>query len=436
MPSSTNGSTSTTPARGRMSNDGRMPGSYEFSSESVTAGHPDKMADQISDGIADEAIGQDPGSRTAIETMLTTDLAIVAGEINTKADLDIERIVRDTIRDIGYVGVDDRFDADKVEVMIRIDQQSPDIAQGVDSAAEVRERGSTDEIDGEGAGDQGMMVGYATTETSSLMPAGLMYSRAITDRLTEARESGDLPYLCPDGKAQVTLRYEHGKPVKIVRLLVSTHHRPGIDRDGRLRPDLVDYVLEPVLPRGMYDPDELFHAGLLVNPTGSFEVGGPVADTGLTGRKIIVDTYGGAATHGGGAFSGKDPSKVDRSGAYAARWVAKNVVAAGLADRCELQIAYAIGVAKPMSVKVETFGTERIDRDRIVELVDEHFDLRPLAFRRELDLHRPIYRKTAAHGHFGRQDDPDFTWERTDRAAALHEAAMDSATATLIDQAE
>ncbi len=407
---------------------------FLFTSEAVTGGHPDKVCDYISDSYLDAAMAEDPDSRVAIETFALANRIIVGGEIRTKADIDGEKLVRNALRELGYDGFDPDFAADTVEVEIAVGEQSGDIAQGVDAAAEVREKGSTDDIDHEGAGDQGMMVGYASDETPQLMPMPVLLAHQLADRLTAVREEGILPYLRPDGKTQVTMRYVYDKPVEIAALLISAHHAKGVDRDRRLRPDLIEHVIKPILPVDMYNADQLFEA-LLVNPTGKFEIGGPVADAGLTGRKIIVDTYGGMARHGGGAFSGKDPSKVDRSGAYAARWVAKNIVAAGLASRCEIQVAYAIGVAKPVSLMVETFGTAKIDPDRIAELVDEHFDLRPLAFRRELDLHRPIYRKTAAGGHFGRED-PDFTWERTDKAEALRRAAQMDAAATAIGQVE
>jgi S-adenosylmethionine synthetase len=407
---------------------------FLFTSEAVTAGHPDKVCDYISDSYLDAAMAEDPESRVAIETFVIKNRVIVGGEIRTKANIDGEKLVRNALREIGYDGFDPDFAADTVEVDIAVGKQSGDIAQGVDAAAEVREKGSTDDIDNEGAGDQGMMFGYASDETPQLMPMPVLLAHRLADRLTAVREEGILPYLRPDGKTQVTMRYVDGKPVEITGLLISVHHAKGVDRDHRLRPDLIEHVIKPILPVDMYDADQLFEA-LLVNPTGKFEIGGPVADAGLTGRKIIVDTYGGMARHGGGAFSGKDPSKVDRSAAYAARWVAKNIVAAGLASRCEIQLAYAIGVARPVSVMVETFGTAKIDPDRIVELVAENFDLRPLAFRRELDLHRPIYRKTAAGGHFGREDQ-DFTWERTDKAEALRHAAQMDAAATAIGQVE
>jgi S-adenosylmethionine synthetase len=403
----------------------------QFTSESVTEGHPDKLADQISDRILDEAITRDRHSRVAIETAVTANLVVVLGETRTDADLDIDAYVRDVLRQVGYT-FDPRFHADTVEVKIAVGDQSSDIARGVDAAREAREFGSTDEVDLEGAGDQGMMFGYATSETPEMMPMPMAIARRLSNRLTAVRKAGLLPYLRPDGKTQVTVRYVGGEPVEIVNVLISTHHAKGVDRDTRIRPDLIEHVIKPELPPGMYDAS-LFER-VMVNPTGVFENGGPPADAGLTGRKIIVDTYGGRARHGGGAFSGKDPSKVDRSGAYAARWVAKNVVAAGLADRCEIQVAYAIGVAHPISILVETFGTEHVDRELIDRLVRERFDLRPLAFRRELDLHRPIYAKTAASGHFGRADS-DFTWEQTTKADELRRAARTGTTGRLFDQA-
>jgi S-adenosylmethionine synthetase len=403
-------------------------GEHLFTSESVTEGHPDKICDQISDGVLDAALAGDPESRVACETLVNTNLVVISGEIRSSANIDFERIARETIREIGYDGFDPKFGADTAEVMVRVDQQSSDIAQGVDDAAEHREEGSDDEKDAAGAGDQGMMFGYATSETAELMPLPISLAHRLAHRLAEVRKDGTLPYLGPDGKTQVTVRYEDGRPVEIVRVLISTQHAEEADRDTQIRPDLIEHVIDPILPQGMYDPDAV-HETLLVNPTGRFVIGGPVGDAGLTGRKIIVDTYGGAARHGGGAFSGKDPSKVDRSAAYAARYVAKNVVAAGLADRCEVQVAYAIGVAHPVSVMVETYGTGKLPDHEIARLVQDEFDLRPGAFRRYLDLHRPIFQPTAAYGHFGREE-PDFTWERTDRVDALRAAAVAVAGAT------
>ncbi len=398
--------------------------SYLFTSESVTEGHPDKVADQISDGVLDAVLSDDPTGRVACETLVNTGLVVVSGEISTDTYVDIQEIARDTIRRIGYTDADLGFSADSAAVLNAIDKQSPDIAQGVDEALEARtDPADDDELDVAGAGDQGMMFGYATNETPELMPLPISLAHKLAHRLAEVRKGEVVPYLRPDGKTQVTVRYEDGKPVEIEKLLISTQHKDGIDTDTLIRPDLWEHVVHPVLPAGLYDEAKLnTNKNFLVNPTGRFVIGGPVGDAGLTGRKIIVDTYGGMARHGGGAFSGKDPSKVDRSAAYAARWVAKNVVAAGLSDRCEVQVAYAIGVAHPVSVMVETFGTEKIDRAKIAELVSENFDLRPGSFRAELDLHRPIYQKTAAYGHFGRED-KDFTWERTDRADALRSAA-------------
>jgi S-adenosylmethionine synthetase len=389
---------------------------FLFTSESVTEGHPDKVADQISDGVLDAVMAEDPAGRVACETLVNTGLVVVSGEISTTTYVDIQDVARETIRKIGYVDADLGFSADSCAVINAIDKQSPDIAQGVDSAA--------DAVGSAGAGDQGMMFGYATRETPELMPLPISLAHKLAKRLSEVRRNG-LSYLRPDGKTQVTVRYRDGRPAAIERVLISTQHRDGVEHSF-LVDDLWEHVITPVLPRELYDEPELRRT-LLVNPTGRFVIGGPVGDAGLTGRKIIVDTYGGMARHGGGAFSGKDPSKVDRSAAYAARYVVKNVVAAGLADRCELQVAYAIGVAQPVSVMVETFGTEKVGRGQILELIDEHFDLRPGALREHLDLHRPIYQKTAAYGHFGRED-PDFTWELTDKAQALREdAGLDEA---------
>ncbi len=404
-------------------------GEHLFTSESVTEGHPDKVADQISDGVLDAVLAQDPEARVACETLVNTNFVVISGEIRTDADIDFEKIARDTIREIGYDGFDPQFSADDVEVMPRMDQQSADIAQGVDEAQEIRDEGGEDQLDVAGAGDQGMMFGYATNETPELMPLPISLAHQLAKRLTDVRKDGTLPYLRPDGKTQVTVRYQDGKPVAIEKVLISTQHDESADREEQIRPDLWKHVIEPVLPSELYDEAELnTHENLLINPTGRFVIGGPVGDAGLTGRKIIVDTYGGAARHGGGAFSGKDPSKVDRSAAYATRYVAKNVVAAGLADRCEVQVAYAIGVAHPVSVMVETFGTGRISDAEISRIVGEVFDLRPGAFREYLDLHRPIFQKTAAYGHFGREDG-DFNWEKTDRVDALREAAGSGATA-------
>jgi len=393
---------------------------FLFTSESVTEGHPDKMADQISDGVLDAVMADDPVGRVACETLVNTGLVVVSGEITTETYVDIQEIARETIRRIGYVDADYGFDYNTCAVISAIDKQSPDIAQGVDKAWEARtDPSDDDEFDLAGAGDQGMMFGYATAETEELMPLPISLAHKLARRLADIRKAEIIPYLRPDGKTQVTVRYQDGRPVEIVKLLISTQHRDGAE--SLLKDDLWEHVVEPVLPEDLYEPRSL-HKNFLVNPTGRFVIGGPLGDCGLTGRKIIVDTYGGMARHGGGAFSGKDPSKVDRSGAYAARYVAKNLVAAGLAERAEVQVAYAIGVAHPVSVMVECFGTEKIGRTRMLELISEHFDLRPAAIRRDLRLHRPIYQKTAAYGHFGREDH-DFTWERTDKAAALREAA-------------
>jgi S-adenosylmethionine synthetase len=380
------------------------------------------MADQISDGVLDAVMKDDPTGRVACETLVNTGLVVISGEISTQTYVDIPKIARETIRKIGYTDATFGFDCNTCAVITAIDEQSPDIAQGVNEAYERRtDTNDSDEFDLAGAGDQGMMFGYATRETPELMPMPIALAHKLAHRLSEVRKGDVLPYLRPDGKTQVTVRYENGRPIEIEKVLISTQHKPGVDSQTLIKPDLWDHVLHPILPAELYDEKKL-RAGLMVNPTGKFEVGGPMGDCGLTGRKIIVDTYGGAARHGGGAFSGKDPSKVDRSAAYAARYVAKNVVAAGLADRCEVQVAYAIGVAHPVSVMVDTFGTERVSRSTILRLIDDHFDLRPGAFRQYLDLHRPIYQKTAAYGHFGRED-RDFTWERTDKADALRAAA-------------
>ncbi|MEA2375669.1 MAG: S-adenosylmethionine synthetase [Thermoleophilaceae bacterium] len=395
---------------------------YLFTSESVTEGHPDKMADQISDGVLDAVMRDDPEGRVACETLVNTGLVVVSGEISTSTYVDVPKIVRETVDKIGYNDASFGFDCKTCAVITAIDEQSPDIAQGVDKAYESRtDPSDDDELDIAGAGDQGMMFGYATRETKELMPMPIALAHRLAHRLAEIRRAEIVPYLRPDGKTQVTVRYQDGRPVEIEKILISTQHRPGVDADTLIKPDLFEHVVRPIVPAELYDEKKLL-GNFLVNPTGKFEIGGPMGDCGLTGRKIIVDTYGGAARHGGGAFSGKDPSKVDRSAAYAARYVAKNVVAAGLADRCEIQVAYAIGVAHPVSVMVETYGTEKVPRTRIAELIGEHFDLRPGAFRQYLRLHRPIYQKTAAYGHFGR-DDHDFTWEKTDKADLLRDAA-------------
>ncbi len=399
---------------------------YLFTSESVTEGHPDKVADQISDGVLDAVMADDPTGRVACETLVNTGLVVVSGEISTETYVDIQAIARETIRGIGYIDADLGFSADSCAVLNAIDKQSADIAQGVNQSYETQsDPTDDDELDLAGAGDQGMMFGYASNETPSLMPLPIQLAHELAKQLATVRHDGTLGYLRPDGKTQVSVRYVDGRPTAIEKLLISTQHAESATRE-QILDDLWETVVVPILPEDMYDANAL-RKDFLVNPTGRFVIGGPVGDCGLTGRKIIVDSYGGMARHGGGAFSGKDPSKVDRSGAYAARWVAKNVVAAGLADRCEVQVAYAIGVAHPVSVMVETFGTEKIGKGQIAALVDEHFDLRPGAFRNELDLHRPIYQKTAAYGHFGR-DDPDFTWEATGKADLLRDAAGLSAT--------
>jgi S-adenosylmethionine synthetase len=406
-------------------------GEYLFTSESVTEGHPDKISDQISDGVLDAVMAEDPEGRVACETLVNTGMAVVSGEISTEVHLDVPEIVRETIREIGYDHGDYGYDCDHISVLVSLDKQSPDIAQGVDAAYETRvDPADEDEFLIAGAGDQGMMFGYATDETEALMPMPIQIAHRLAERLTAVRKDGTLDYLRPDGKTQVTVRYADGRPVAIEKLLISTQHAPHVDSGETIKPDLWEHVALPVLGgkyAGLFDEGEL-REGFLVNPTGKFVIGGPVGDAGLTGRKIIVDTYGGMARHGGGAFSGKDPSKVDRSAAYAARYVAKNVVAAGLAERCEVQVAYAIGVAHPVSLMVETFGTGKLSDAEISRLVEAEFDMRPGAFRRYLDLHRPIFQKTAAYGHFGR-DDADFSWERTDRAEKLREAAGLAATA-------
>jgi len=402
---------------------------YLFTSESVTEGHPDKIADQISDTVLDAVLGDDPKGRVACETLITTGLVVVAGEISTETWVDIPKLVREKIADIGYVHSEWGFDANTCGVVVAIDEQSPDIALGVDQSYELQhDPGDDDPLDQIGAGDQGMMFGYATQETPELMPLPIMLAHKIARRLAGVRKSEQVKYLRPDGKAQVTVRYEvdeHGRhvPVEIARVLVSTQHAENVDPDT-IKEDVIEHVLHPILDPRLYDERRLYDDRdfVYVNPTGKFVLGGPMGDTGLTGRKIIIDTYGGAARHGGGAFSGKDPTKVDRSAAYAARYVAKNLVAAGLVERCEVNVAYAIGVAHPVSIAVRTFGTEKVPVERLEQLVHEHFDLRPAAILRDLDLRRPIYGKTAAYGHFGR-DDHDFTWERTDKADELRAAA-------------
>jgi S-adenosylmethionine synthetase len=385
--------------------------SYTFTSESVTEGHPDKMADQVSDAVLDAILREDPNGRVACETLLTTGLCVVAGEITTEAYVDIPKLAREVINGIGYDNALYGFDGNTCGVIVSIDEQSPDIAQGVDKSEEVRSAGSAEDyLETQGAGDQGMMFGYACDETPDLMPLPIWLAHRLSERLAEVRKAGVLPYLRPDGKTQVTVNYENGRPVSLSHVLISTQHQDGIDRDTVIRPDLIEQVIRPIIPAQFADDEYMVH----INPTGKFVIGGPHGDTGLTGRKIIVDTYGGMGRHGGGAFSGKDPSKVDRSAAYAARWVAKHVVASGAASRCEVQVAYAIGEAHPVSILVETFGTEKVENAKIVAAVHEVFDLRPAAIVRDLDLKRPIYQQTAAYGHFGR-DRADFTWEHTSR---------------------
>ncbi|MDQ0688024.1 S-adenosylmethionine synthetase [Streptomyces achromogenes] len=400
-----------------------------FTSESVTEGHPDKIADQISDTILDALLREDPASRVAVETLITTGLVHVAGEVTTKAYAPIPQLVRDKILEIGYDSSKKGFDGASCGVSVSIGAQSADIAQGVDTAYEARVEGSAageegDELDRQGAGDQGLMFGYASDETPTLMPLPIFLAHRLSKRLSDVRKNGTIPYLRPDGKTQVTIEYDGDKAVRLDTVVVSSQHASDIDLDSLLAPDIREFVVEPELKALLDEGIKLDtdNYRLLVNPTGRFEIGGPMGDAGLTGRKIIIDTYGGFARHGGGAFSGKDPSKVDRSAAYAMRWVAKNVVAAGLAARCEVQVAYAIGKAEPVGLFVETFGTAKVDVEKIEKAIDDVFDLRPAAIIRDLDLLRPIYAQTAAYGHFGREL-PDFTWERTDRVDALREAA-------------
>lgn len=390
---------------------------WTFTSESVSEGHPDKMADQISDAVLDAMLSEDPESRVACETLITTGLVVVAGEVTTRGYVDIPSIVRETICEIGYDREDFGFDGHTCGVMVALDSQSSDIARGVDDSEEVRSgtSGEEDYLDRQGAGDQGMMFGFACDETDVLMPLPIHVAHRMAERHAEVRKAGTIPYLRPDAKTQVTFEYEGDRPVRLRKVLISTQHNDGIDRDSMIRPDLIEQVIRPVVPAEFADDDYEVH----VNPTGRFVIGGPVGDTGLTGRKIIVDTYGGMARHGGGAFSGKDPSKVDRSAAYATRWVAKNLVAAGAATRCEVQVAYGIGMSRPVSVFVETFGTETVDPDRISACVQEVFDLRPAAIIRDLGLKAPIYKKTAAYGHFGRDG---FSWEATDRVDDVRSA--------------
>lgn len=388
-----------------------------FTSESVTEGHPDKMCDQISDAVLDEILAKDPNARVACETAVTTGLVLVMGEISTQCYVDIPSIVRKTIRDVGYTRAKFGFDSETCAVLTSIDEQSPDIALGVDKAFEAKQ-GGADPVEVVGAGDQGMMFGFACNETDTLMPLPIHLAHRLTRRLTEVRKSGLLTYLRPDGKSQVTVEYEGDRPVRVDTIIISTQHHPKVDV-SIIREGLIEHVINEVVPAELLDESTKYY----INPTGRFVVGGPQGDSGLTGRKIIVDTYGGYARHGGGAFSGKDPTKVDRSASYAARYVAKNIVAAGIAAKCEVQLAYAIGVARPVSILVDTFGTSRIPEDKIIKLISTNFDLRPAAIIRDLDLRRPIYRDLAAYGHFGR-DDLDLSWERTDRAAVLNDQAF------------
>lgn len=391
---------------------------FFFTSESVTEGHPDKLCDQVSDAVLDAILTEDPRARVACETAVTTGLVLVMGEITTSTYVDINALVRDVVRDIGYTRGKFGFDADTCGVIVSLKEQSGDIAQGVDAALEAREGALTDaELDRIGAGDQGMMIGFACDETTELMPLSIQLSHQLTRRLATIRKDGTLPWLRPDGKSQVTVEYQYGKPVRVDTVLISTQHAPEIASQA-IRDAVIEHVITPIIPADLLDENTKIY----VNPTGRFVVGGPLGDAGLTGRKIIVDTYGGVARHGGGAFSGKDPTKVDRSGAYMARYIAKNVVAAGLASRFELQVSYAIGVARPLSISIETFGTGTVPDDVIVALIKEHFDMRPAAIIRDLDLLRPIYRQVAAYGHFGR-DDLDVPWERTDKADTLRAAA-------------
>jgi S-adenosylmethionine synthetase len=387
-----------------------------FTSESVTEGHPDKMADQISDAVLDEILAHDPGGRVACETLITTGFVCVAGEISTKTYVDIPSVVRRVVTDVGYTSSKIGFDGETCGVAVAIQEQSPDITAGVDHALEERLGEAVDDKESQGAGDQGMMFGYACRDNDDLMPMPLWLAHRFSRRLAEVRKAGVLPYLRPDGKIQVTIGYKDGKPVELDTVVCSTQHQPNVDIETLLKPDLMQHVIEPLIPQELDAQNMKF----LANPTGVFEIGGPRADTGLTGRKIIIDTYGGMARHGGGAFSGKDPSKVDRSAAYACRYVAKNIVAAGLAERFEIQVAYAIGVARPISIAIDAFGTETVDPDKILNAINEVFDLRPAAIIEDLNLLRPIYRNTASYGHFGRSD-KDFTWELTDRAEAVRQ---------------
>ncbi|WFD10049.1 methionine adenosyltransferase [Tepidibacter hydrothermalis] len=388
-----------------------------FTSESVTEGHPDKICDQISDSILDALLEKDPNSRVACETSVTTGLVLVSGEISTNAYVDIQRVVRNRIKEIGYDRAKYGFDGDTCAVLLAIDEQSSDIAMGVDEALESKEGTMKDEVEAVGAGDQGIMFGFACDETEELMPMPISLSHKLSRRLSEVRKNGTLKYLRPDGKTQVTVEYDGDNVVRVDTVLISTQHSPDVTRE-QIEKDLIEHVIKPVIPENLF-----IDTRVLVNPTGRFVIGGPCGDAGLTGRKIIVDTYGGYSRHGGGAFSGKDATKVDRSAAYAARYVAKNIVAAGLAKKCELELAYAIGVAEPVSIMVETFGTGKVSEEILVELVKKHFDLRPGAIIRDLDLKKPVFRNTAAYGHFGRTDF-DFTWERTDKAEILKKEAL------------
>jgi S-adenosylmethionine synthetase len=390
---------------------------YLFTSESVTEGHPDKICDQVSDAVLDACLEQDPFSRVACETVTKTGFIMLLGEITTKAHINYDQLVRKTVEEIGYDNTDKGFDFHTCSVLVALANQSGDIALGVDKSQEAKEGSMDDDIETIGAGDQGMMFGFACKETPALMPMPIYLAHKLTQRLAEVRKNGTLNWLRPDGKSQVTIEYHKGKPVRVHTVLISTQHAPEISQE-EIHKAIIENVIRPVIPAEMLDKDTIYH----INPTGRFVTGGPMGDSGVTGRKIIVDTYGGMGRHGGGAFSGKDSTKVDRSGAYAARWAAKNVVAADLADICEIQVAYAIGISKPVSINIETFGTGKIPDNRIAELVDEHFDLRPGAIIRDLGLRKPIFRKIAAYGHFGR-DDLDLTWERTNKAGALRKAA-------------